>query len=178
MLNISSFCGGYARGVCLHGLGVFLSLKLKWWLLSTTKNKVDSHDRWWRWWTWNKEVLSWGCVPVFVAPLCPMYATQLVYISCGCGCYTVAVEAAAPLQHVTAQRLRETCMSWHSEDTRSTPVRKAAQTRISRISWEDKMSNTSINEAMYMFWYWMCIGETITSLVVSSKKEKSSTHLP
>lgn len=29
-------------------LGVFLSLKLKWWLLSTTKNKMDSHVRWWR----------------------------------------------------------------------------------------------------------------------------------
>lgn len=36
------------RGVCLHGLGVFLSLKLKWWLLSTTENTMDSRVRWWR----------------------------------------------------------------------------------------------------------------------------------
>lgn len=53
-------------------------------------SKMDSHVRWWRqwwWWTWDKEVLSWGCViPMFVAPLCPMYAIEKIYISCGCGC--------------------------------------------------------------------------------------------
>lgn len=87
------------QGVFSSGLGIFLTLKLKWWLLSTTKNKMDSHVRRWRWgwwWTWNKEVLSWGCAPVFVDPLCPLYVTELIYISCRC-CYTVALGVGVSL---------------------------------------------------------------------------------
>lgn len=38
----------WMRSVCLNGLGVFLSLKMIWWILSTTKWKMASHVRWWR----------------------------------------------------------------------------------------------------------------------------------
>lgn len=92
------------QSVCLRGLGVFLSLKLNGGYCPPQKIKwvpmSDGEDR-------GDDELGIRSTELRlcsgVAPLCPMYATELIYISCGCGCCsTVAVDAAASLQHVFA----------------------------------------------------------------------------